>query len=378
MYPALSLRLGIVLYTAALAISTLYAPQPLLALFHEEFGVSREQSGLLLTVTLIPLSIAPVVYGFILESVPAERVLYIGVILLALVQLPFIWTDQFGVLILSRFLQGLLIPAILTALMAYLSSQAESVRGGMALYVAATIVGGLAGRFITGFAASFLNWRAGFALLSIGWCIALFGLGRLHATDRLHLARPGLHEIGDLLRQAFYIRIYGAIFLVFFCFASVLNVLPLYLSSFGLSSFAISLAYSGYLAGLAMTFGAVKWVRGHEYGALRWGMVIYLTSIPLFALPGFLSPYPAMFFFCGAMFFVHTLLSGLLNRTAQRRGIAGGLYVSAYYSGGSLGSYLPGLVYLNIGWKPYLLCLGFIVLLAWLAVAGLRPDGTEG
>ena len=50
MYPVFSLRLVTVLYTAALAVSTLYAPQPLLPLLSETFAVSREQIGLLLTV----------------------------------------------------------------------------------------------------------------------------------------------------------------------------------------------------------------------------------------------------------------------------------------------------------------------------------------
>src|SRR5690606_6997113 len=51
------------------SFTVLYAPQPLLPLLAAELGVGCPAASLLITVTLLPLSIAPVAYGFMLESV---------------------------------------------------------------------------------------------------------------------------------------------------------------------------------------------------------------------------------------------------------------------------------------------------------------------
>jgi YNFM family putative membrane transporter len=72
--------------------------------------------------------------------------------------------------------------------------------------------------------------------------------------------------------------------------------------------------------------------------------------------------YFAMFIFAAGMFTLHSVLSGYLNHLeTSRKGMINGLYVSAYYSGGALGSFLPGLVYQSAGWTGFSILL--IVLL---------------
>lgn len=44
----------------------LYAPQPMLSELAERFMVSEAEAGLLVSVTLIPLAIAPLSYGIFL------------------------------------------------------------------------------------------------------------------------------------------------------------------------------------------------------------------------------------------------------------------------------------------------------------------------
>ena len=52
------------------------------------------------------------------------------------------------------------------------------------------------------------------------------------------------------------------------------------------------------------------------------------------------------------MFTVHSVLSGYVNHLARRRkGVVNGLYVSLYYAGGTLGSYLPVVIYEARGWN---------------------------
>jgi len=61
------------------------------------------------------------------------------------------------------------------------------------------------------------------------------------------------------------------------------------------------------------------------------------------------------------MFTLHSVLSAFLNHLeTERKGLINGLYVSAYYSGGALGSYFPGFIYQGVGWPAFI---AFLLLL---------------
>lgn len=369
-------QLAIVLYTTALAYCALYAPQPLLPLLSAEFAVSPERAGLLISLAMLPLSLAPVIYGFILEAFSALQLLKIVLPLLALSELPFLWTDNFSVLLAVRLLQGLLLPAVLTALTTYLSSvsRPQRVREKMAYYIAATLLGGLLGRLLTGAMATWSDWRYSFAVIALGLLSAQILLYRLQADSPLRLVRPTVASLRRVLLHPHYSKIYGIIFLVFFCFSSLLNLLPFRLEALNpqVSSFAISLSYMGYFSGLLMALSAQRVAGrcGGEVQAIALGLVIYALAMLLFWLPGFYLAFATMFVFCAGMFLVHTTLNGYLNHHAtQNKGLANGLYITASYAGGSLGAYLPGGLYQYYGWSAYLLlCLSLIGLAFMIAL----------
>ena len=64
-----SRNLVIALIATIVAFSTLYTPQPMLPLLAETFAKSAGETGLLITVTLLPLAIAPIVYGYFLQAI---------------------------------------------------------------------------------------------------------------------------------------------------------------------------------------------------------------------------------------------------------------------------------------------------------------------
>ena len=88
-----------ILFNTILALSVLYAPQPLLPVLSQQFEISREAAAALITVTFIPLALAPLAYGYLLETVSPVRVLKIAVPLLALTELLFAGTSSFPLLI---------------------------------------------------------------------------------------------------------------------------------------------------------------------------------------------------------------------------------------------------------------------------------------
>ncbi|MFO7984216.1 MAG: MFS transporter [Desulfuromonadales bacterium] len=271
-----------------------------------------------------------------------------------------------------RLLQGLLLPAIFTALMTYVSarSSGDKVQRAMAIYVASTILGGFLGRATSGAIAAWAGWRFSFLILGVTLLAIGALLGRLPETGGRQALRPGLDQVRRVLRQPGYLHIYFLIFCMFFVFAAVMNFLPFRLTE--LSSKAddmrIGLMYSGYVMGIVTSLAAVRICRkiGSEKRALLAGTAVF--GIALFGLntPSIPWLFADMFLFCGAMFLVHATSSGLLNRRAEaNRGLVNGLYVASYYSGGMIGSYLPGFAYQHFGWT------GLIVLLEMLVVLGL-------
>ena len=366
----------VILLLSVFGFSTLYAPQPLLPVLAADFGRAPTEASLLITLAMLPLAVAPLIYGYLLVSVPARPMLAGSALLLGLCQIGLALADAWWLMLVLRLLIGLCLPALFTALMTFVAVTAapERLRQALAWYIASTILGGFAGRALSGLMASLWDWRLALgiwapALLAMGlWALRLPGsqesrFGRV--TPRVFLAvmaRPGAPQA------------YLAVFCIFFVFASVLNVLPFHLAQRdpGTGSAGIGFAYLGYLSGMLVSLNTERirhWLNaeGPLYGL---GLGLYALGVSLFALPGLGGIYLAMFIFCGGMFLIHTRLSGQVNQMGgPYRGVVNGLYIASYYVGGSLGSWLAVAIYRALGWEPFLVA---VILVLALAGYGLR------
>jgi len=86
-----------------------------------------------------------------------------------------------------------------------------------------------------------------------------------------------------------------------------------------------------------------------------------------------------MFIFCMGLFMAHSLLSGLVNKLAQEnKAIANGLYISFYYTGGTLGSVLPGVFFEHFGWQVFLSVLLLMLCMALLFTRFLKKAVMAG
>jgi MFS transporter, YNFM family, putative membrane transport protein len=373
-----------ILFTTVLALSVLYAPQPLLPVIMSEFGVSLTSAAFLTTVAFLPLSVAPLIYGYVLESVSPRRMLRVSVLLLALSQVLFFWGPTFASLVGIRLLQGLLIPAILTALMTYVSlaNMRGTIQRAMAVYIAATILGGFLGRAFSGWVATMFGWRYSFLVLALSLLLAFLLLGRLKELTSLNLSKPHPRLLLEVLRQPGFLRIYLVVFAFFLVFAAIMNFIPFRLTEISdqASEFRIGLMYSGYLMGLAASLSAVRvatWL-GSEMQALRLGLALFALGLAAMLIPDIWVLFLVMFLFCGGMFLAHATASGLLNRHAgANKGIVNGLYVSFYYAGGALGSYAPGPVYRLWGWEGMIWALLVVAALALLSLMR-KADESSG
>jgi len=360
--------------TTFVVFCTLYTPQPILPLLAKEFSISPGDAGLLMTVTLLPLGIAPVVYGYFLQAIPARSMLRVALFLLMLDQFGFYLASEFWQLIVLRSLQGLLLPAIFTALMTYCASMAQmgQVRKTMGWYIAATILGGFGGRIISGYFASAFEWHTVFVVLGFMLMIPIVMLRYASADAKISFDRLDSRTVSRVLKHDTFRYIYFILFSLFFVFAGLLNVLPFRLQEIdeSVSPFLISSLYIGYLIGIPIAIFSerITSLLGDDKKGLMTGLLLHTTGLIAYLLTDVTLLYFVMFAFSAGFFFIHSTLSGLVNHLAvEHRGVVNGLYVSIYYISGALGSWLPAYLYGWLGWDSLIIV--FVAVLgvtAWL------------
>ncbi|KPH65213.1 MFS transporter [Pseudoalteromonas porphyrae] len=361
------MRLSHLLICSLLIFFVLYAPQPLLSLFADQFAVSPAIAGSLMTATMIPLAIAPLIYGLLLAKRNPLTILRYAMLVLALTCIAFAYAPSFELLLLLRFLQGLTLPAALTAMTTYIGSryQADNLQRNMTLYIGSTIAGGYFGRVLAAVFADLWAWQSFYFIIAAG----LTGLALCIPRNQAQLVSNPLSPLSYIkqLADAAVLKLYGAVFCMFFCFAALLNYLPFILQDTFLitNTRDIGLVYSGYLIG-ALASIATPWLLRKSHSP--WYLLCAIFTLYSVTLVALMSSQLAVFLlaftgFCGAMFIIHSTAAPLVNKISSApASVTNGAYVSFYYSGGALGSFVPGMVYQQFGHIAFIVSLLFVCL----------------
>ena len=89
--------------------------------------------------------------------------------------------------------------------------------------------------------------------------------------------------------------------------------------------------------------------------AIFYGCLFFIFSLFLLLNENYFLIFFAMFLSWIGFFIVHSLASAFVNKKAKvHKPITNGIYISFYYAGGALGSFLPGFVYRNFGWEIFI------------------------
>lgn len=358
------------LFATFLTFCVLYAPQPLQPLLAEIYQLNLDQAGLITAVMFIPLSLAPLIYGYILTGVSAKKLLVIHLVLLSVLQLAFIHAVTFNQLLIVRLLEGVCIPAILTSVMTLFGNQSGANKTKqLAYYVAVTIAGGAFGRISAALYSAFFNWSDYFLILSLlllACAIYLATRTIEHATANMGTIK--LADFRALISNRFESSIFLIIFCLFFSFSAFYNFLPFRLATFNTDSpeMIIALSYIGYFIGI------ITAVKAHDLYQRLGKSIVFGGSVLAMMLGLLLAMVPnatvifiVSFVICSGMFLVHGLSGGLLNQHSQQpKSLVNGAYVCSYYLGGLLGAYLPGLLLVYYNWYVFILALVAVLLIA--------------
>ena len=349
-------ELFIIVYTITILLSVMYATQPLQPLLSNEFDVSIVKASSFTAVIMLFLAISPIFYGYILESVKTKTVLIIASSILLITNLILGFVNSYELFLTIRTIEAIVIPAILTGCMAILAKDKENIKLNMSIYVASTVFGGLVGRVFSGFIAEEFGWRVVFFSLSFALFLGLIFIQRLNFQGDTNLVKPNIKDITSILKDKRFVVIYLLMFVVFFVFAGLLNVLPFRIKELepNASETQIGLLYLGYGMGILISLSIHKIVNffKKELRAIVAGVIIFIISTFLFLSKEPLILFSLVFLFCVGMFTVHTVSTRIANSLkASQKALTSGMYLSFYYIGGAVGSIVPSIVYVKFGWN---------------------------
>ena len=257
------------LLIALLSFILLYSPQAILPHIAETLHLSSYHAGLLVTVTMLPLAIGPLLYGFFLVHVKPIKFLKISFSLLVITSLLFAFSKTYEQLLIIRFAQGLILPAVLVSITTHLGTVYRYHYKALAIsgYVFSTILGGFLSRLLSSTFASILSWQTYFEILSAILFIAAISLYPCKDGRFEHLRESTSVKFTEHLQLAFkhstYL-IYCAVFFMFFCFSAFLNFLPFILKNdyHFTSGWSIGLVYTAYFFAAALSFFFAKKLLG--------------------------------------------------------------------------------------------------------------------
>ena len=374
-------RVEILLYyfCTGLTLCILYATQPIGPVFENELGISKTQATLFTTAIMIPLAFAGIFYGYLLEKIQIKIILVLAFLLLGISEIVFSLTHSYFLLLNIRGFQGLLIPAVLTGIMSYISqiSSKDSVVNAIGIYIGVTIIGGFMGRALSGFFTDIFGWRVFFFIIG---CIAILAsilLLKFSQNIKASYLKPHLIDIIHTLKTRHNLYIFLMIFGIFFTFQAMLNFIPFELAkiSDNYSSSKAGMLYIGYLVGVLVAFNTKKIIAflGGSIKAIISGIIILIIAIQFFRIESFWFIFGAMVVFCLGNFITHSIASGFINKMAtSHKGISNGLYVSFYYFGGALGSFVPGFVYTPFGWNAMLSFISIVSFISLIFIMVIR------
>lgn len=350
------------------AFLDLYATQSLLPLFTQVFHASKVEVSLTVSSTTIAVGIAAPFIGLLADMLGRKRIIASAVFGLSVPTFLAATASGLQALIWWRFAQGLFMPAIFAVTMAYISEEWAGVGVGsaMAAYVTGNIVGGVAGRFLSGLIAAHFGWRWAFIVLGclnlVCGAAILAWLPRSRRFVRQKDIPASVYAIGQHLRNPRLIAAYAVGFNVLFSMVATFTYVNFYLAAppFRLGTVALGSIFSVYLLGVVVTPVAGKWIDRVGYRiALATALTTACTGVLLTLLPKLWLVIVGLAICASGIFVCQSAANSYVGVVAgQARSSAAGLYVACYYIGGSVGAVLPGFVWSLGGWPA---CVALIV-----------------
>ena len=360
------------LFAGFSTFSLLYATQPLLPLFAEEYRLSAEVASLAVSAATGPLAIGILFAGVLSDRLGRRPLMVAGMLVAAVLTLLAAVVPGWWALLALRALTGIALAGVPAVAMAYVAEEvdAPSVGAAMGLYIAGSALGGMGGRLIASMLADLTDWRLALAGVGAIGLVMAEAFRRLAPVSNRFVPSTDRPRLG-LFRDPGLVLLFGQAFVLMGVFVTVYNYAGFRLLAppYGLSHAAVGAVFLLYVLGSASStwFGALSGRVGRRRVfplpilLLIMGVALTLaTSLPL-VIAGIGV---ATIGFFGA----HSIASAWVGRrSGAAKGQAAAWYLFFYYAGSSVLGSAGGVAWSRAGWPGVA---GFCLVLGGLALIG--------
>jgi len=371
-------RTNLALFSAGFStFALLYCVQPLLPVFSREFGVNAAESSLSLSLTTGLLAASVLISGSLSEAWGRKSVMVVSLFAAAVLTVICALAPGWHALLLVRAIEGIAFSGLPAVAMAYLSEEMDyrSVGLAMGLYIGGSGLGGMTGRFITGFLTDIASWRVALGVIGIFGVVAALIFWRTLPPSRHFQPRPlALRELKesflDHLRDPGLPWLFIEGFLLMGTFVTTYNYIGYRLIAppYGLNQTEVGGIFAVYLFGT----GSSAWV-GNLAGRLGRRKVFWATTALMLAgvLVTLLSPLPVIItgiaILTVGFFGAHSIASSWVGlRARHSKAQASALYLFFYYVGSSVVGSSGGLFWSASGWTGVVEFTGSLLIVALL------------
>jgi predicted MFS family arabinose efflux permease len=342
------------------AMLNMYAPQPVLPMMSAEFGVGPAAISQIMTVNALAVALMAPFTGVVADVLGRRTVIATAIALLVLPGVMMAFSSGLEMLLVWRFVQGLLLPPIFAVSVAYIGAEwkARDATAVTGTFIAATAVGGFSGRMVTAALAETAGWRT--AMLADAGITAFCALAVIALLPRERSFVHGttlatsLRQMLKHLRNARLVATFGVGFGIMFNFLSAFTYLGFRLVAppFDLSTTAVGAIFATYLISIVtapFTGALVSRFGRRNFGLLA--LSVWMAGILLTLAPSLPVIVTGLFMITGAGFYVQVCCQSFVATHAREgNSSAVGLYVTSFYVGGSFGGFIPGLLWSSTGW----------------------------
>lgn len=367
----------------------MWCTQAILPVLAKSLHVSEVATGATVTAPLIATAMLAPVVGMLSDRFGRRIFIRTAALLLAIPAVTAAFSVNLDMLIICRFMQGLLLPFIFTITIAYISDEmtpAAAMRM-VGIYSSGAISGGFAGRLVSGVVTSALNWHAGFlavGLLTLASALVItFCLPKERCFKPVYGIAGALRSFPNHLSNVPLLATYAVGFGLLFSLVCAFTFINFRLAvpPYNLGPGALGSLFVVYLGGIVVApiMGRLmatvdrRWLMVGCVGLVVVGVLLTLAR-PLYLIC------LGLLLLCLGVFPQQTLTTGIIGVVARgAKSAAVGLYVTFYYVGGSFGGIVPAVVWRDAGW-PGCVAITVAVQLIMLALVWFswRPERPSG
>lgn len=380
-----------------ITFALLYAAQPLLPAFAQQFGIRAADSALALSVSIGALALTLFVSALRGAATDRRRLMLSALLAAAAFNALSAVSTSWSQLLWCRALMGLCLGAVPATAMAYVAEAVPMARlpRAMGTYVAGTALGGMSGRVGIGVMADLVGWPACLLAVSALCVPALMAVARMLPLTQGHHQLPQPLVPHHAAGQGPWVRwsvwrsvlVHPRLPRLYLCgaLASGLFVAAYNYAGFRLQAPPLSLrpAHAGlifacYIFGVMSSGLAGRWAGRYGLGpvaAASAGLTAVGLSLALVpVLPVFVAGLSLMTF---GFFALHAVCSGWAGREGgAHKAQATAAYLLCYYLGGGLLGWAGGWLWEHGGWPTLTLGLGAALAgIAWQLRALRRAPG---